>query len=179
MSNSIVLGYSNKGHEGFVGHSYLGRWVNLGAGTTTSNLKNTYGPISLWTPAGIRETGLQFLGTMFGDHAKTGIGTLLTTGTVLGAGANVFGSHMPPKTVPPFAWGEGEPYGTHRLDKFLATAKVMMERRQMALSPRAMLQLTASFNHRWSVGAPTKRHTVESTATTSTTAKVRHARKSR
>ena len=99
LSNTIMLGYSNKGHDGFVGHSYLGRWVNLGAGTTTSNLKNTYGPVSMWTPSGIRDTGLQFLGTMFGDHVKTGIGTLLTTGTVIGAGANVFGSQMPPKAV--------------------------------------------------------------------------------
>ena len=123
ISSSIVLGYSNKGHEGFVGHSYLGRWVNLGAGTTTSNLKNTYGPVALWTPTGIRETGMQFLGTLFGDHVKTGIGTMLTTGTVLGAAANVYGSHMPPKAVAPFAWGEGEPYDTYRLDKFLSSAE--------------------------------------------------------
>src|SRR4029079_5154107 len=88
ISNSVMLGYSNKGHTGFVGHSYLGRWVNLGAGTTTSNLKNTYGTVQMWTPAGFRDTGLQFLGTMFGDHVKTGIGSMLTTGTILGAGAN-------------------------------------------------------------------------------------------
>ena len=103
ISGSIVLGYSNKGHEGFVGNSYLGRWVNLGAGTTTSNLKNTYGEVSLWTPSGVRRTGMQFLGTLFGDHVKTGIGTRLTTGTVLGAAANVFGSAMPPKAVAPFS----------------------------------------------------------------------------
>src|SRR5205814_1749093 len=126
MSSAIVLGYTNKGHEGFVGNSYLGRWVNLGAGTTTSNLKNTYGEVSLWTPRGFRPTGLQFLGTLFGDHAKTGIGTMLTTGTVLGAGVNVYGTTMPPKAVPPFAWGEGEPYDTYRLDKFLATAAIVM-----------------------------------------------------
>ncbi|HEX3533286.1 MAG TPA: putative sugar nucleotidyl transferase, partial [Gemmatimonadaceae bacterium] len=71
FSNTIVLGQSNKGHAGFVGHSYLGRWVNLGAMTTTSNLKNTYGPVQLWTPSGMRDTGQQFLGTFFGDHAKT------------------------------------------------------------------------------------------------------------
>jgi UDP-N-acetylglucosamine diphosphorylase / glucose-1-phosphate thymidylyltransferase / UDP-N-acetylgalactosamine diphosphorylase / glucosamine-1-phosphate N-acetyltransferase / galactosamine-1-phosphate N-acetyltransferase len=84
LSNTIVLGHSNKGHAGFVGHSYLGRWVNLGAMTTTSNLKNTYGPVQLWTPGGMKDTGLQFLGTLFGDHAKTGIGTMLSTGTVIG-----------------------------------------------------------------------------------------------
>src|SRR5438105_2342679 len=76
FSNSIMLGHSNKGHAGFVGHSYVGRWVNLGALTTTSNLKNTYGPVQLWTPSGVRATGQQFLGTLFGDHANTGIGTM-------------------------------------------------------------------------------------------------------
>ena len=78
-----------KGHEGFVGHSYLGRWVNLGAGTTTSNLKNTYGSVALWTPDGVRDTGLQFLGTLFGDHAKTGIGLTLTTPVPLKAVSSV------------------------------------------------------------------------------------------
>jgi hypothetical protein len=102
---------------------------------------------------------LQFLGTMFGDHVKTGIGTLLTTGTVLGAGANVFGSHMPPKAVPPFAWGEGEPYDTYRIDKFLASVAIMMGRRAVAVSDRTKRQLTASFNQRWSVsGAPKRRN---------------------
>ena len=152
ISGSIVLGYSNKGHDGFVGNSYFGRWVNLGAGTVTSNLKNTYGEVSLWTPTGIRPTGMQFLGTLFGDHVKTGIGTKLTTGTVLGAGANVFGSEMPPKVVAPFSWGEGEPYALYRVDKFLATAATVMGRRKVTLSERAKRQLTASFENRWSAG---------------------------
>jgi UDP-N-acetylglucosamine diphosphorylase/glucosamine-1-phosphate N-acetyltransferase len=156
ISSSIVLGYSNKGHEGFVGHSYLGRWVNLGAGTTTSNLKNTYGSVSLWTPEGIRDTGLQFLGTMFGDRVKTGIGLMLTTGTVLGAGANVYGSSMPPKVVPPFAWGDGEPYDVYRLDKFLSSAEIVMARRHMTLSDRAKKQLGASFERRWTSSEESK-----------------------
>jgi len=117
ISSSIILGYSNKGHEGFVGHSYLGRWVNLGAGTTTSNLKNTYGTVSLWTPSGVRDSKMQFLGTMFGDHVKTGIGLRLTTGAVLGAGANVF-DRMPPKRAA-LAWGAEPPYSVYRADKFL------------------------------------------------------------
>ncbi|MEO5568353.1 MAG: putative sugar nucleotidyl transferase [Gemmatimonadaceae bacterium] len=150
ISGSIVLGYSNKGHEGFVGNSYLGRWVNLGAGTTTSNLKNTYGQVALWTPTGIRPTGMQFLGTMFGDHVKTGIGTTLTTGTVLGAGANVFGSQMPPKAVAPFSWGEGEPYDLYAIDKFLVTAETVMGRRKLQMSEGMKRQLTASFEKRWS-----------------------------
>ncbi len=150
FSNSILLGHSNKGHAGFVGHSYLGRWVNLGAMTTTSNLKNTYGPVQLWTPTGVRETGQQFLGTLFGDHAKTGIGTMLSTGTVVGAGANVFGSHMPPKAVPPFAWGDGEPYDTYDVTRFLSVAERVMSRRHVKLSDKARKQLAEAHKRRWS-----------------------------
>jgi len=149
MSSTIVHGFANKGHEGFVGHSYIGQWVNLGAGTTTSNLKNTYGHVSLWTPDGVRSTGMQFLGTLFGDHAKTGIGTLLSTGTVVGAGANVFGGRMPPRVVPPFAWGEGEPYREYGLDKFLEAAERMMGRRSVVLTDRMRRQLAASHRLRW------------------------------
>lgn len=133
LSTSIFVGHANKGHDGFVGHSVLGRWVNLGAGTITSNLKNTYGQVALWTPDGVRESGLQFLGTLFGDHAKTGIGLRLTTGCVLGAGANVFDA-MPPKAVAPFAWGSGAPYQLFAAGKFVETAGRMMARRQVTLS---------------------------------------------
>lgn len=145
ISNSIMLGYSNKGHTGFVGHSYLGRWVNLGAGTTTSNLKNTYGTVQMWTPEGMRDTGNQFLGTLFGDHVKTGIGTMLTTGTVIGAGANIFGGHIGSKFVPPFAWGDGEPYGSFDLEKFIEVGQRMMARRHVELSESAKQQLTDAF----------------------------------
>ena len=141
LSNSIFLGHGNKGHIGFVGHSYMGRWVNLAALTTTSNMKNTYGPVQLWTPSGLRNTGQQFLGTFFGDHAKTGIGTMLTTGSVIGAGANVFGANMPPKVVPPFAWGDGEPYDTYDITKFLEVAERAMARRQVELGEKARKQL--------------------------------------
>jgi UDP-N-acetylglucosamine diphosphorylase/glucosamine-1-phosphate N-acetyltransferase len=151
MSNTVMVGHANKGHDGFVGHSYMGRWVNLGAGTITSNLKNTYGPVSLWTPRGMRDTGMQFLGTMFGDHAKTGIGTCLTTGSVLGAGANVYGAQTPPKAVPPFAWGSAPPYDVYRLDKFLEVAERVMARRHVTLSDRARQQLAASHGARWTV----------------------------
>lgn len=151
LSNTLFLGHSNKGHDGFVGHSYLGRWVNLGASTVTSNLKNTYGSVALWTPSGVRDTGMQFLGTMFGDHAKTGIGTRLTTGTVLGAGANVYGSTMPPKVVAPFSWGEAPTYVNYKLDKFLETAERMMSRRHVELSNEARAHLTAVHASRWTV----------------------------
>lgn len=157
LSNTVFLGHSNKGHDGFVGHSYLGRWVNLGAGTITSNLKNTYGPVALWTPDGLRDSGMQFLGTLFGDHAKTGIGLRLTTGTVLGAGANVYGSKMPPKAVAPFAWGDGEPYDSYRPDKFVETARRMMSRRDVVLSDTAARHLVAAHKRRWTPGATGKK----------------------
>ncbi|HEY0778946.1 MAG TPA: putative sugar nucleotidyl transferase [Gemmatirosa sp.] len=133
ISASVLIGHANKSHDGFVGHSYLGRWVNLGAGTTTSNLKNTYGTVALWTPGGVRDTGLQFLGTLFGDHAKTGIGLTLTTGTVVGAGANVY-DRMPPKAVAPFAWGGGPPYDTYDAERFVRVAERVMARRHQPLS---------------------------------------------
>jgi UDP-N-acetylglucosamine diphosphorylase/glucosamine-1-phosphate N-acetyltransferase len=144
ISETVVLGHSNKGHEGFVGHSYLGRWVNLGAGTITSNLKNTYGSVQLWTPAGMSDTGASKLGSMIGDHAKTGIGTRLTTGTIIGAGANVFGSEMPPKYVPPFSWMDGKQMSEFRLSKFLEIATRAMSRRAVTLSERGRRQLSAS-----------------------------------
>jgi UDP-N-acetylglucosamine diphosphorylase/glucosamine-1-phosphate N-acetyltransferase len=151
MSTTVVLAYANKAHDGFVGHSYLGRWSNLGAGTTTSNLKNTYGPVALWTPSGVRDTGMQFLGSLVGDHARTGIGMRLTTGTVVGAGANIFGAHMPPKAVPPFAWGDVAPYGTYALDKFLVVAERAMGRRHVALGERGRRHLAAVHGRRWMV----------------------------
>jgi UDP-N-acetylglucosamine diphosphorylase/glucosamine-1-phosphate N-acetyltransferase len=154
MTNTIIVGHSNKGHDGFVGHSYLGRWVNLGAGTITSNLKNTYGPVSLWTPSGTRDTGMQFLGTLFGDHVKTGIGLRLTTGTVLGAGANVYGN-MPPNVVAPFSWGDAPPYASYRADKFVETAARMMTRRHVELTDRARRHLEAMHAGRWTVDAET------------------------
>jgi UDP-N-acetylglucosamine diphosphorylase / glucose-1-phosphate thymidylyltransferase / UDP-N-acetylgalactosamine diphosphorylase / glucosamine-1-phosphate N-acetyltransferase / galactosamine-1-phosphate N-acetyltransferase len=141
MSSTVMLGHSNKGHTGFVGGTYIGRWVNLGAGTTTSNLKNTYGPVQLWTPSGIRDTGLQFLGSFIGDHAKTGIGTLLTTGCVVGAGANIFGAQATPKRIPPFAWGDSEPYDHFDVAKFVEVAERMMARRHVTLSAMARRQL--------------------------------------
>ncbi len=93
---------------------------------------------------------MQFLGTLFGDHVKTGIGLRLTTGTVLGAGANVY-DRMPPKVVAPFSWGAGPPYSTYRVDKFLETARRMMARRHVTLSDRLRGHLAAAHTHRWSV----------------------------
>jgi UDP-N-acetylglucosamine diphosphorylase/glucosamine-1-phosphate N-acetyltransferase len=149
MSETIVLGHANKSHDGFVGHSYLGRWSNLGAGTITSNLKNTYGSVQLWTPQGVCDTSLLKLGSFVGDHVKTGIGTRLTTGSVIGAGSNIYGSTMPPRYVPPFSWGEGDDLAMYRLDKFLATAERAMSRRGVELSERERRQLAAAHALSW------------------------------
>lgn len=144
ISETIVIGNANKAHDGFVGHSVLGRWVNLGAGTTTSNLKNTYGPVSLDTPHGLRDTGALKLGTFFGDHVKTGIGLRLTTGSVIGAGSNVYGAAMALKSVPPFSWGEGSALSEYALDRFLRMAERAMGRRKVTLGERARRQLAVA-----------------------------------
>jgi UDP-N-acetylglucosamine diphosphorylase/glucosamine-1-phosphate N-acetyltransferase len=135
VSDSVLLGFVNKAHDGYIGHSLVGRWVNLGAFTTNSDLKNNYGFVRVWTPDGETDTGLLKVGCFLGDHVKTGIGTTLSTGTVVGAGTNVFGGVMPPTMVPPFSWGEGAELSPHRLDKFLATAERAMARRGQTLTP--------------------------------------------
>ena len=153
VSMTVFLGHANKSHDGFVGHSYLGRWTNLGASTVTSNLKNTYGSVALWTPTGVRDTGMQFLGTMFGDHAKTAIATRLTTGTVIGAGANVFATTMVPKVVAPFSWGgDSSRASVYAVDKFLIVAERVMTRRHVVLTDRARRWLHAAHAARWQVG---------------------------
>ena len=148
MSVTIMIGHANKGHDGFVGHSVIGRWANFGAGTITSNLKNSYGEVTMWAPGGQRRTGLQFLGSLVGDHAKTGIGTRLPTGSVLGAGSNVFGTRMPPKVVLPFAWGDGEPWETFDLERFLTVAGRVMGRRGVVLGPEAAAHWATIFARR-------------------------------
>ncbi|MGH7457977.1 MAG: putative sugar nucleotidyl transferase [Longimicrobiaceae bacterium] len=145
LAESVCLGYVNKAHDGQIGHAYLGRWVNLGAETTNSDLKNSYGTIRIWTPAGEVDSGQIKLGSLLGDHAKTGIGLLLNTGTVIGAGSNLFGAAMPPKYVPPFSWGSGSDLGEYRLDKFLQVAGRVMERRGVALSEGMKGQLSRAW----------------------------------
>ncbi|MBA3317051.1 MAG: hypothetical protein H0T50_03045 [Gemmatimonadales bacterium] len=132
IAASVFLGYGNKAHDGFVGHSVVGHWVNLGAGTTTSNLKNTYGPVRLELDGVRIETGRSNLGTLFGDHAKTAIGTMLPTGAVVGAGANVFGAPVTPKYVPAFAWGCAGERVTEA--GFLDVARRVLARREVAWS---------------------------------------------
>jgi UDP-N-acetylglucosamine diphosphorylase/glucosamine-1-phosphate N-acetyltransferase len=145
LSVTVCLGYTNKQHDGHMGHAYLGRWVNLGAETTNSDLKNNYGTIRMWTPAGDTDTGEMKLGCLLGDHVKTGIGLLLNTGTVVGAGSNLYGAAMPPKFVPPFSWGTGEELIEYRLEKFLEVAEVAMGRRGVTLSEDGRKQLSAAW----------------------------------
>ncbi len=137
VNNSVMLGYSNKGHDGFLGNSVLGEWCNLGADTNNSNLKNTYGEVKAWSyvEEDLVNTGLQFCGLIMGDHSKSGINTMFNTGTVVGVCCNIFGSGFPPKMVPSFTWGAADGFMPHAVDKAIATARLVMERRQVALSP--------------------------------------------
>lgn len=136
LEETTVFGYANKAHDGFIGHAVLGRWVNLGALTTNSDLKNTYGDVSLGGPEAPVETGLMKLGCLLGDHVRTGIGTLFNTGTVVGAGATLFGGGMPPKWVAPFAWGGEGDAASYRLDDFLETAATVLGRRDVEADDR-------------------------------------------
>ena len=132
---SVVLGYANKAHDGFLGHAYLGRWVNLGAFTTNSDLKNNYGTVRVGREDGTVETGLLKVGCFLGDHVKTGIGTVINTGTTVGAGSNLFGGRMPPPFVPPFSWGTGSDLTEYRIEPFLDVATRSMARRGVELEP--------------------------------------------
>lgn len=129
ISNSVLLDYSNKAHDGFLGDSYVGEWVNLGALTTTSNLKNTYGPVKLETELGDIQSDQIFLGAIIADHVKTGIGTLLNTGTVISFGSSIFGSEFHSKYIKPFSWGRPGKYDNYKLDAFFITAERVMARR--------------------------------------------------
>ena len=131
VENSIILGYSNKQHDGFLGHSYLGAWVNLGADTNTSDLKNNYGTISVELDGRRIETGRMMLGTLMGDHSKTGINTMLNTGTVVGVFANVYGAGFPPKSIPSFYWGGAEGGEVYRFDAATEVAERVMARRNI------------------------------------------------
>jgi UDP-N-acetylglucosamine diphosphorylase/glucosamine-1-phosphate N-acetyltransferase len=132
---SVVQGYSNKHHDGFLGHSYLGEWVNIGAMTTNSDLKNTYGTIRIVLEGfGQIDSGVLKLGCFLADHVKLGIGLHLNGGAVIGTGSNIFGVHFAPKTIPPFTWG-GEVFREYRIDGMVDVARKVMGRRKIALSP--------------------------------------------
>jgi UDP-N-acetylglucosamine diphosphorylase/glucosamine-1-phosphate N-acetyltransferase len=133
VNNSVLFGFSNKGHEGFLGNSVLGEWCNVGADTNTSNLKNNYAEVKLWDYHKERftNTGLQFCGLMMGDHSKCGINTMFNTGTVIGVSANIFGSGFPRNFIPSFSWGGAAGFTTYQLNKVIEVAKVVMKRREL------------------------------------------------
>lgn len=135
VNNSIILGYTNKGHDGFLGNSVLGEWCNLGADTNNSNLKNNYGEVRIWNygSRSFYRTGLQFCGLIMGDHSKTGINSMINTGTVVGVSSNLFGGDFPRKFVPSFAWGNNKRFETYQLKKAKETAERVMERRNKKL----------------------------------------------
>ena len=136
INNSVLFGYSSKGHEGFLGNSVLGEWCNIGADSNSSNLKNNYAEVKLWNYQEERftKTGLQFCGLMMGDHSKCGINTMFNTGTVVGVSANIFGSGFPRNFIPSFSWGGAAGFTTYQMKKVIEVAKVVMKRRDLELS---------------------------------------------
>lgn len=131
VNNSVIFGYSNKAHDGFLGNSVIGEWCNLGADTNNSNLKNNYGPVKLYNYAEKKmlNTGLQFCGLMMGDYSKSGINTMFNTGTVVGVACNIYGGGFPATHIPSFSWGGSEGFVEYTLDKLCATNTVVFERR--------------------------------------------------
>ncbi|NTW01141.1 MAG: hypothetical protein HGA19_07475 [Oscillochloris sp.] len=143
---SIVQGYSNKHHDGFLGHSWLGEWVNIGAMTTNSDLKNNYGNVRIALEgAGQIDSGVIKLGCFLADHVKLGIGLHLTGGTVIGTASNIFGVHSAPKTVPAFTWG-GEVFREYRIDNMISVARTVMGRRKRELLASYETLLRAVFD---------------------------------
>jgi UDP-N-acetylglucosamine diphosphorylase/glucosamine-1-phosphate N-acetyltransferase len=136
VNNSVLFGYSNKGHDGFLGNSVLGEWCNIGADSNNSNLKNNYEEVRLWSyeTEGFAKTGLQFCGLMMGDHSKCGINTMFNTGTVVGVSTNIFGSGFPRNFVPSFSWGGASGFTTYITNKAFDTAKIVMSRRHVEFS---------------------------------------------
>lgn len=135
VNNSVIQGYSNKGHDGFLGNSVIGEWCNLGADTNNSNLKNDYGPVKIWNypNQSFTSTGLQFCGLMMGDHSKCSINTMFNTGTVVGVFANIFGSGFPRNFVPSFSWGGSRGSVEYNLLKAYQVAETVMSRRSKKL----------------------------------------------
>ena len=131
VSNSVIFGYSSKGHEGYLGNAVLGEWCNIGADSNNSNLKNNYAKVRLWDYATERfeQTGLQFCGLMMGDHSKTAINTMFNTGTVIGVNSNIYVPGFPRNFVPSFSWGGASGFTAYQPAKAFDAAKVMMARR--------------------------------------------------
>lgn len=133
INNSVIFGYSNKGHEGFLGNSVLGEWCNIGADSNNSNLKNNYAEVRLWSyeTENFAKTGLQFCGLIMGDHSKCAINTMFNTGTVVGVSANIFGSNFPRNFIPSFSWGGAAGFSVYQVNKAIETADLVFKRRNL------------------------------------------------
>jgi len=131
LEDVVIQGHSNKQHDGFLGHAFLGEWCNLGADTNNSDLKNTYASVDLWENGKMTDTGSQFMGSVFGDHSKTGINTQLNTGTVVGFSCNVYGAGFPERFIPTYHWSADGRLVEYRLSKAKETAKIVMSRRNI------------------------------------------------
>jgi UDP-N-acetylglucosamine diphosphorylase/glucosamine-1-phosphate N-acetyltransferase len=136
VTNSVIMGFSNKVHDGYVGNSVIGEWCNIGAGSNTSNLKNNYTLVQVWNYATgkAEETGLQFCGLIMGDYSRCGINTMFNTGTVMGISSNIFGTGFPGSFIPSFSWGGAAGFETYRLGKAIETIQVGMGLHQRILS---------------------------------------------
>ena len=136
IGNSVIQGYSNKAHDGYLGNSVIGEWCNLGADTNTSNLKNNYSFVKNWdySTESMQNTGTQYCGLIMGDHSKCGINTMFNTGTVVGVSANIFGGGFPPKFIPSYSWGGSEGFVDYELEKAIELADVVMKRREVEFS---------------------------------------------
>ncbi|MCJ8163986.1 GlmU family protein [Pontibacter sp. E15-1] len=144
VSVSVIMSYSNKGHDGFLGNSVIGQWCNLGADTNTSNLKNNYAEVKVWNYAkrGFKATGQQFCGLIMGDHSKCSINTMFNTGTVVGVSANIFGAGFPLTFIPSFSWGGAAGFEDFKLQKAMEVAEKVMERRKIPFSETEKALLT-------------------------------------
>ena len=144
VNNSVIFGYSNKAHDGFLGNSVIGEWCNLGADTNNSNLKNNYAEVKLWdyTTRRFIKTGLQFCGLIMGDHSKCGINTMFNTGTVVGVNANIFGDGFPRNFIPSFSWGGAAGFSTYKLKDALDVAAAVMARRGITITESDSALLT-------------------------------------
>jgi len=147
VKNSVIIGHSNKAHDGYLGNSVIGEWCNLGADTNNSNLKNNYSEVRLWNYLSetFEPTGQQFCGLIMGDHSKSAINTMFNTGTVVGVSANIFGSGFPPNFVPSFSWGGMKNSADYQFDKAFDTAERVMNRRDKELNVYERLILLKVF----------------------------------
>ncbi len=148
LSNVVFQGYSNKGHDGYLGNALIGEWCNIGADTNASNLKNNYLDVKAWSyrKQGFINTNTQFCGLIMGDHSKCGINTMFNTGTVVGVSCNIFGGGFPRTFIPSFSWGGAAGFKTYRLEKAFETAEAMMKRRTVELNPQDKKMLEYVFN---------------------------------